>query len=109
MRSSHRRRKYGPGFCYDPHNDSIDIPFRLGTLLILSTDPALPREIRLGHLDPDAALEKLTRILKDHMRRMSRRPTGNSDLFAVQEKALRARPSASRPSDLSSSTEATTG
>jgi hypothetical protein len=69
------RKNTDPRIYYDPDKDPpIDFPFRLGTLLILSTDPTLPREIKLAHLDPDAALEKLTQVLKDHIRRVSGRP-----------------------------------
>jgi hypothetical protein len=82
------RKKWGLPIYYDPHNDSIDIPFRPGDLVIVSTG----RKIKLAHLDPDAALEKLTRVLKDHIRRMSARSSAADDLLPVLEKALRAKP-----------------
>jgi hypothetical protein len=86
MPSSRRSKKYGPGFCYDPHNDSIDIPFRPGDLVIVSTG----RKIKLAHLDPDAALEKLTRVLKDHIHRSRGRSL--DDRFSALYKEFRAKP-----------------
>jgi hypothetical protein len=76
---------------YDPHKDPlIDIPFRPGDLVIVSTG----RKMKLGHLDTDAALEKLTQALKDHIRRMSARSLDANGPLAALEKALRAKPAA---------------